>query len=105
MTNCVNCGNKLCNKDNFCSNCGLSIKDNKTEEFEVSSDDLIKTVKKIIHEGNVRRIIIRDENDKTLLDIPISIGVIGSIIAPWLAALGLIGAIATNCKITVIRRK
>lgn len=77
----------------------------KTEEFVVSSDDLIKTVKKLIHEGNVRRIIINDEKGKMLLDIPVTIGVVGAIIVPWLAALGVIGAIATNCTIVVERRK
>ena len=75
------------------------------DKFVVSSDDLIKTVKKLIHEGNVRRIIIKDEKGKMLLDIPVTIGVVGAIIAPWLAALGVIGAIATNCTIVVERRK
>ena len=105
MINCKNCGNKLSVDDKYCSQCGFSIIDEKTEEFKVNSDDLVKTVKKLIHEGNVRRIIIRDEGGKTLLDMPISIGVVGAIIAPWLAALGVIGAIATNCKIIVVRHK
>jgi len=59
----------------------------------------------LIHEGNVRRIIIRDDKGKTLLDMPVTIGVVGAIIAPWLAALGVIGAIATNCNIVVVRKK
>jgi len=90
---------------NFCSKCGISIKDTKTEEFKVSSDDLVKTVKKLIHEGNVRSIIIKDEKGKILLDIPVTIGVVGAIIAPWLAALGVIGAMATKCTIVVQRKK
>ena len=81
------------------------VKDVKTEEFVVKSDDLVKTVKKLLHEGNVRRIIIKDEKGNILLDIPVTIGVVGAIIAPWLAALGVIGAIATNCTIVVERRK
>ena len=105
MLKCRNCGEILSTNDNYCSNCGFSIKDQNTEEFQVSSDDLVKTVKKLINEGNVRRIIIRDDKGKTLLDMPVTIGVIGAIIAPWLAALGVIGAIATNCNIVVVRKK
>ena len=90
---------------NYCSYCGISIKEVKTEEYNVSSDDLVKTVKKLIHEGNVRRIIIKDEKGKNLLDMPVTIGVVGAIIAPWLAALGVIGALATNCKIVVEKKK
>jgi hypothetical protein len=104
MIKCRNCGNKLSLDDNYCSKCGLSVEVQKTEEFKVNSDDLVKTVKKLIHEGNVRRIIIRDDKGKTLFDMPVSIGVVGAIIAPWLAALGVIGAIATNCTIVVVRR-
>ena len=85
--------------------CGASVKEFRKEEFNVSSDDLIKTVKKLIHEGNVRRIIIKDEKGKLLFEIPVTIGVIGTIIAPWLAALGVIGAIATNCTIIVERKE
>ena len=77
----------------------------KTEEYEVSSEDLVKTVKKLIHEGNVRRIMIKDEKGKALLEIPVTVGVIGFVIAPWLAALGVIGAIVTNCTIVVEKRE
>jgi CBS domain-containing protein len=105
MAYCKNCGGELVKDANYCSVCGASVKDVKTEEFTVSSDDLVKTVKKLIHEGNVRRIIIKDEKGKILLDLPATVGVIGAVIAPWLAALGVIGAIATNCTIVVERRK
>ena len=60
---------------------------------------------KLIHEGNVTRIIVKDEHKKILLDIPVTIGVAGFIIAPWLAALGVIAAMVTNCTIVVIRKK
>ena len=105
MIFCKKCGAELVIDANYCPYCGASIKEVTREEFTVSSDDLIKTVKKLIHEGNVRRIIIKDEKGKTLLDMPVTIGVIGAIIAPWLAALGVIGAIATNCTIVVERKK
>jgi len=105
MGHCKKCGAELGKDANYCSACGSSTKEVKTEEFTVSSDDLVKTVKKLFREGNIRRIIIKDEKGKLLLDIPITIGVIGVVIAPWLAALGVIGAIATNCKIIVERKK
>jgi hypothetical protein len=75
------------------------------EEFTVSSDDLIEKVQQLLHEGNVTRIIIKDEKGKTLLEIPATIGVIGVLLAPWLAALGAIAALATNCRIVVERRE
>ena len=105
MVYCKKCGLKLAEDANYCSACGASVKDIKTEEFTVSSDDLVKTVKKLLHEGNIRRIIIKDEKGKILLDLPATVGVIGAVIAPWLAALGVIGAIATKCTIVVERRK
>jgi hypothetical protein len=105
MVYCKRCGKKLEDDANFCSACGNSLKDFKTEEFSVASDDLVKTVKKLLHEGNVRRIIIKDENGKILLDLPATVGLIGAVIAPWLAALGVIGAIATKCTIVVERKK
>ena len=102
MVFCKKCGVQLTKEANYCSNCGTPIQEEfTTEEFKVSSDDLVKTVKQLIHEGNVRRIIIKDEKGKILLDIPVTIGVIGTVLAPWLAALGVIGAIATNCTIVV----
>jgi len=99
----MKCGAKLPNDANYCSHCGASTRHTKTEEFKVSADDLVKTVKQLFHEGNVRRIIVKDEKGKPLLDIPVTIGVVGTIIAPWLAALGVIGALATNCTIVVER--
>lgn len=104
MVKCKKCGEDLLDNANFCSSCGVSTKEVKKEEFKISSDDLVKTVKRLIHEGNVRRIIIKDEKGKQLFEIPVTIGVIGTIIAPWLAALGVIGAMVTNCTIVVERR-
>jgi hypothetical protein len=59
----------------------------------------------LLHEGNVTRIIVKDEKGKPLLEIPASIGVIGTVLAPWLTALGVIAALATNCRIVVERRE
>jgi len=89
----------------FCHVCGAPVAEVVKEEFSVSSDNLIERVKELLHEGNVTRIIVKDEKGKTLLEIPATIGVIGVVLAPWLAALGAIAALATNCRIIVERRE
>jgi hypothetical protein len=76
-----------------------------TEEYTVNSDNLIERVKRLLHEGNVTRVILKDENDRVLLEIPATVGVIGAVFAPWLAALGVIAALATRCRIVVERRE
>ena len=75
------------------------------EEFSVSADNLIEKIKELLHEGNITRIVVKDEKGKVLLEIPATVGVIGVVIAPWLAALGVIAALATNCRIVVERRE
>ena len=91
--------------DKFCTVCGAKVTKVAQEEFTVSSDDLIQRVKELLHEGNVTRIIVKDVNGKVLLEIPATVGVIGAVIAPWLAALGVIAALATKCRIVVERRE
>jgi hypothetical protein len=76
----------------------------KSESFKVSGDQLIKKVKELIHEGNVRRIIITDKKDKVLVEFPLTIGVVGAVLAPVLAAVGAIAALVTECTITVERK-
>ena len=71
----------------------------------MSSDNLIERVKDLLHEGNVTRIIVKDDKGKVLLEIPASVGLVGVIIAPWLAALGVIAALATNCTMVVERKE
>ena len=75
------------------------------EEFSVSADNLIEKVKELLHEGNVTRIIVKDEEGKVLLEIPATVRVIDVVLVPWLAALGAIAALATNCRIVVERRE
>lgn len=89
----------------FCPNCGAAVKKVVTEEFSISADNLVSKVKELIHEGNITRIIIKDEKGKTLLEIPATVGVVGVLIAPWLAALGTIAALATKCTLAVERRE
>ena len=105
MPYCVKCGAKLKEDDKFCYACGTTIAKVTREEFTVSSDNLIQRVKELLHEGNVTRIIVKDEKEKVLLEIPATVGVIGVVLAPWLAALGVIAALVTNCKIVVEKRE
>jgi len=102
---CSKCGLMLDEDDRFCSSCGASVSKTVEEEMSVSSDNLVEKVKELLHEGNVTRIIVKNEEGKTLLEIPATVGVIGALFAPWLAALGAIGALVTNCKIVVERRE
>lgn len=72
------------------------------EEIQVMGGDLVGTVKKLIHESNVRRIIIKHEGHN-VLEIPLTVGLIGTLIAPWLAAVGAISAVMTHCTVEVVR--
>lgn len=75
-----------------------------TEEFTVNGEELLAKVKSLINEGNIRRIIIKDESGKVLVELPLTIGVIGAVLAPVLAAVGAIAALVTKCTIVVERR-
>jgi len=105
MEYCAKCGAELVEDAKFCSSCGAAVVKTTTEEYDVASDDLIERVKQLLHEGNVTRIIVKDEKGKVLFEMPATVGVIGVVLAPWLAALGAIAALATNCKIVVIKRE
>lgn len=104
MKYCKNCGKEVAEVMNYCPSCGTSLKTVR-EEYSVSSDDLVKKIKELIHEGNVTRIIVKNEKNETLLEIPVTVGVIGAILVPWMAALGVIAAMATRCKIIVEKRE
>lgn len=73
----------------------------KREEFKVSGEELLAKVKQIVREGNVRRLIIKDKSGKTMIEIPLTAGVVGIVIAPVLAAVGAIAALVTECTILV----
>ena len=64
---------------------------------------MVKKVKELVHEGNVRRIIIKNKEGKTLIEFPLTFGVVGALIAPVLAAVGAIAALVSECSITVER--
>jgi hypothetical protein len=76
-----------------------------TEEFTVNGEELLAKVKSLINEGNIRRIIIKDESGKVLVELPLTIGVVGALLAPVLAAVGAIAALVTKCTIIVERRE
>ena len=75
-----------------------------TEEFKVRGEDVIATIKRIIAEGNARKILIKNESGETLVEFPLTIGAVGALIAPMLAAVGAIAALITKCTIVVERR-
>jgi Domain of unknown function (DUF4342) len=75
----------------------------KSEEFKLRGDTLVSRVKEIIHEGNIRRITIKNEDDHVLIEIPLTIGVVGALLLPVWAAIGAIAALAANLTIVVDR--
>jgi len=77
----------------------------KKEEFKVSGEDVLKKVKELVRAGNVRRIIIKNEEDKTLIEFPLTIGVVGAALLPVWAAIGAVAALVTNCTIVVEKRE
>ena len=77
----------------------------RVEEFRVKGEELLAKVKELIREGNIRRIIIDNDEGKTLIEIPMTIGVVGALLLPALAAVGAVAALVTNCTIRVERRE
>jgi len=73
----------------------------RKEEFEVKGDELVARIKDLLHEGNIRRITIKNEEGKALIEIPMTLGVIGAVLLPVWAAIGAIAALVTNCSIVV----
>jgi len=77
----------------------------RREEFKIRGEELLKKVKELIKEGNVRKITIADKKGKEIVTFPLTIGVVGALIAPVLAAVGTIAALLTECTLTVERVK
>jgi hypothetical protein len=73
----------------------------RTEEFRVEGEKLIAKIKELFHEGNIRRVIIKDKDGKTIMEIPVTLGVVGVLIAPQLAAIGAIAALLTEATLVV----
>ena len=72
------------------------------ESFKVAAEQMVDAVKKVLHEGNVRRIVIKQEG-RTVAEFPLTVGVVGAVVAPILAAVGALAAVLTECSIEVER--
>jgi hypothetical protein len=85
----------------------MSEKPGRVEEFVVSGDSLIAKIKELLHEGNVRRVSLQTEEGKTLIEVPLTVGVAGAVagalIAPVWAAIGAIAALVVKLKVVVER--
>ena len=76
----------------------------ETEEHQVRGDSLIAKIKELIHEGNITRVIIKNDRGRTLIEIPLSLGVVGIALAPVWAAIGAIAALAADLKVVVEKK-
>ena len=72
-----------------------------TEEFQLRGEQVVAKIKELVHEGNIRRVAIKNEEGRVLIDIPLTFGVVGALLAPQLAALGAIAALLTQCTIVI----
>jgi len=73
----------------------------RTEEFRVDGEELISKIKNLVNEGNIRRIIIKNKEGEIVMEIPVTLGVVGALLAPQLAALGAIAALITEATVVV----
>jgi hypothetical protein len=73
------------------------------EEVQVLGRDLVDKVKSLVHEGNVRRIIVRDEHGNTFVEIPVTVAAVGAVLAPVLAAVGAISALVSKFTVVIVR--
>ena len=79
----------------------MSDGDMRTEEHRVSGERLVARVKELIHQGNVRRVIVKNDDGQTILEIPLTLGVVGAVLLPSLVALGAIAALAADYTVVV----
>ena len=75
-----------------------------TEEFKIDGKDLVEKVKELIHQGNIRRITIKNEAGESILEIPLTWGALGAVLLPTLAAVGAVAALLTKCSIVVEKK-
>ena len=73
----------------------------RTEEFKLNGGEILDKVKEVIHEGNIRRIILKDEKGRVFLEIPLTVGILGAALVPVLAAIGAIAALVSKLTIVV----
>jgi hypothetical protein len=77
----------------------------RTEEFRVDGEELLRKIKNLIQEGNIRRVIIKDKDGRVVFEIPLTFGVVGALIAPQLAAIGAIAALLGEATVVVEKRE
>lgn len=104
MPYCSSCGAELVKDAAYCHSCGKSVKDVKVEHLTLDSDKLVQKIRELVREGNVTRIVVKDDKGNLLIDLPVTVGVVGLVIAPLLAAAGAIAAVATRCTLTIERK-
>lgn len=81
----------------------MTTESGRTEEFRVSGEEVLAKVKELVHEGNVRRIAIRNEKGETVVEFPLTVGVVGALLLPMWAAVGAAAALLARCTIVVER--
>jgi len=81
----------------------MNEKKTRSEEFQVSGEMLVAKIKELLHEGNIRRITIKDQDGGTLIEIPLTLGVVGAVLIPVWAAIGAIAALVA--KLTIVIEK
>jgi len=77
----------------------------RREEHRVQGEKIVSKIKELIHEGNVRHLVIKNEDGRTLIEFPVSVGVAGALLIPVWAAVGALAALVTNCSIEVEREE
>lgn len=78
-------------------------KNTRTEELKITGEELVATVKELVRQGNIRRITVKNREGRTLVEVPLTLGVVGTLLLPTLAALGAVAALVAECSIVVER--
>ena len=103
MIQCRHCQKEIPDDSKFCAYCGERVAPTLWEEIQVNADELVSKIMRLIQEGNVKRIIVNDSEGNKLIEIPVTIGIIGALLAPYLAALGAIAALVSKSTIVIER--
>jgi hypothetical protein len=77
----------------------------RRDEYKVRGEKAVAKLKELLHEGNVRHVVLKNEEGKTLIEFPVTVGVAGALLLPVWAAIGALGALVANCKIEVEREE
>lgn len=81
------------------------MEEKRPEEFKVNGEELLKKVRELVREGNVRRLIIKNDKGETFMEIPLTIGLVGALAAPVLAAIGALAALAGMFTVEIVRKE